>query len=460
MADASAFTELLPLGPDDTPYRLVTTEGVSTFDSPAGTFVRVELDAITKLTAEAMHDIAHFLRPAHLQQLRNVLDDPEASDNDRFVALDLLKNATIAAGGVLPMCQDTGTAIVKAKKGQYVFTGGGDEAAIAKGVQDTYLTLQPALQPDGAAHDVRRAQHRHQPAGGDQDRQRRRRHVLVPVHRQGRRQRQQVVPVPGDQGAAQRGDAAALAVRQDADHSAPRPARRTTSPSSSAARRPSSPSRRPSSPRPTTSTRCRRPGSELGPRLPRRRARGQGAAARPAHRNRRPVRRQVLLPRRADRPPAAPRGELPGGDGGVVLGRPAGEGQDHARRRVPRAAGDRSGALPPRGDRRPARRHAGRAHRPHPPDGRDPRRAVALPGQDPRDADRPDGRGPRHRPRQDQGAPRRRRADARSTCATTACTTPARPRRRRATRRARSGRRRPGGWTATSSSSRPPAGRW
>ncbi len=87
-----------------------------------------------------MHDIAHFLRPGHLQQLANILDDPEASANDRFVALDLLKNAAIAAGGVLPMCQDTGTAIVKGKKGQFVFTGGGDEAAIAQGVQDTYLT--------------------------------------------------------------------------------------------------------------------------------------------------------------------------------------------------------------------------------------------------------------------------------------------------------------------------------
>src|SRR5262245_52451362 len=87
-----------------------------------------------------MRDIAHLLRPGHLQQLRNILADPEASDNDRFVALDLLQNACIAAGGVLPMCQDTGTAIVKAKKGQFVFTGGGDEAAIARGVFDTYQT--------------------------------------------------------------------------------------------------------------------------------------------------------------------------------------------------------------------------------------------------------------------------------------------------------------------------------
>ncbi|MBU3717388.1 MAG: fumarate hydratase, partial [Actinobacteria bacterium] len=135
-----AFTEILPLGSDDTPYRLVSTEGVSTFETSAGTFLRVEPEALTLITQEAMRDIAHFLRPGHLQQLRNILDDPEASDNDRFVALDLLKNAAISAGGVLPMCQDTGTAIVKAKKGQFVFTGGGDEEAIARGVFNTYLT--------------------------------------------------------------------------------------------------------------------------------------------------------------------------------------------------------------------------------------------------------------------------------------------------------------------------------
>jgi fumarate hydratase class I len=134
------FTELFPLGHDDTEYRLVTTEGVSTFDTPEGTFLKVEPSAITRLTSEAMRDIAHLLRSSHLQQLRNILDDPEASDNDRFVALDLLKNASISAGGVLPMCQDTGTAIVKGKKGQFVFTGGGDEEAIARGVYDTYLT--------------------------------------------------------------------------------------------------------------------------------------------------------------------------------------------------------------------------------------------------------------------------------------------------------------------------------
>jgi fumarate hydratase class I len=139
MADF-AYSELLPLGPDPTPYRLITTEGVSTFDTSEGPFLKVDPAVLTRLTTEAMHDIAHFLRPGHLQQLRNILDDAEASANDRFVALDLLKNAAIAAGGVLPMCQDTGTAIVKGKKGQRVFTGGGDEEAIARGVHETYLT--------------------------------------------------------------------------------------------------------------------------------------------------------------------------------------------------------------------------------------------------------------------------------------------------------------------------------
>ncbi|NBP49965.1 MAG: fumarate hydratase [Actinobacteria bacterium] len=133
--------DLLPLGPDTTEYRLLGTDGVSTVDTPLGRFLVVEPSAITMLTQVAMRDIAHLLRPSHLAQLAAILDDPEASANDRFVALDLLKNAGIAAGGILPMCQDTGTAIVKAKKGQFVVVrGGGDEAAISRGVYDTYQT--------------------------------------------------------------------------------------------------------------------------------------------------------------------------------------------------------------------------------------------------------------------------------------------------------------------------------
>jgi fumarate hydratase class I len=135
-----SFSEIFPLGPDTTEYRLIGTDGVSEVTTPLGTFLKVEPEAITLLTQTAMRDIAHLLRTDHLKQLKMILDDPEASANDKFVALDLLKNASIAAGGVLPMCQDTGTAIVKGKKGQFVMTGGGDEEAIARGVFNTYQT--------------------------------------------------------------------------------------------------------------------------------------------------------------------------------------------------------------------------------------------------------------------------------------------------------------------------------
>jgi fumarate hydratase, class I len=135
------YTDLLPVGPDSTPYRLVTADGVRTFEAGGRTFVQVEPEALRTLAAEAMHDIAHYLRPEHLAQLRRILDDPEASANDRFVALDLLKNANIAAAGVLPMCQDTGTAIVMGKRGQQVLTEGGDEAALSAGIHDAYTGL-------------------------------------------------------------------------------------------------------------------------------------------------------------------------------------------------------------------------------------------------------------------------------------------------------------------------------
>ncbi|PPR73389.1 MAG: Fumarate hydratase class I, aerobic [Alphaproteobacteria bacterium MarineAlpha3_Bin4] len=130
--------EMFPIGDDETPYRKLTSEHVGIGKFGSETVLKIAPEAITLLTAEAFHDTSHLLRPGHLQQLSNILDDSEASDNDRFVALDLLKNANIAAGGVLPMCQDTGTAIVMAKKGQRVWTGGGDEAAIAQGVLKTY----------------------------------------------------------------------------------------------------------------------------------------------------------------------------------------------------------------------------------------------------------------------------------------------------------------------------------
>ena len=131
--------DMFPLGADTTtPWRLLSTDSVGTAHFEGETILKVDPRALTLLAAEAMRDIAHLLRPGHLRQLANILDDPEASDNDRFVALDLLKNANISAGGVLPMCQDTGTAIIMGKKGQQVWTGGDDEAALSNGVLRTY----------------------------------------------------------------------------------------------------------------------------------------------------------------------------------------------------------------------------------------------------------------------------------------------------------------------------------
>ena len=136
------YEDLLPTGEDPTEYRLLTTEGVETVTGPDGaTFLRVAPAALELLAETAVHDISHYLRTAHLAQLRKILDDPEASDNDKFVALDLLKNANISAAGVLPMCQDTGTAIVSAKRGQRVLSDGPDELPLSKGIHNAYTNL-------------------------------------------------------------------------------------------------------------------------------------------------------------------------------------------------------------------------------------------------------------------------------------------------------------------------------
>ncbi len=132
------YQDVFPLGADDTPYRLLTTDGVDVVDLGGTEFLRVDAETIRLLTATAIRDISHLLRPGHLAQLARILDDPEASANDRFVATELLENANIASGFVLPGCQDTGTAIVKAKKGQYVLTDGDDKAPISQGIFDTY----------------------------------------------------------------------------------------------------------------------------------------------------------------------------------------------------------------------------------------------------------------------------------------------------------------------------------
>ena len=138
-----AYTDLLPKVPggEPTPYRLITTDGIDTVEAAGRTFLTIEPEVLRHLTFEAIHDISHLLRPAHLAQLGSILTDPEASPNDRFVATDLLKNANIAAGGVLPMCQDTGTAIVMGKRGQNVWTSGQDEEHISRGVFDAFQRL-------------------------------------------------------------------------------------------------------------------------------------------------------------------------------------------------------------------------------------------------------------------------------------------------------------------------------
>jgi fumarate hydratase class I len=136
-----SYSDLLPLGQDATSYQRLSSDGVTARSSFGRNFLEIEPQVLTRLTSAAMRDIAHLLRPAHLRQLRSILDDPSSSPNDRYVARDLLKNACIAAGGVLPMCQDTGTAIVMGKRGQHVLTDGRDEEHISRGVYDAYTTL-------------------------------------------------------------------------------------------------------------------------------------------------------------------------------------------------------------------------------------------------------------------------------------------------------------------------------
>src|SRR5262245_8843519 len=132
-------TPMFPLGPDNTSYRKLGSDGVRVEKVLGRDVLVVERAALQALAEAAFTDINHLLRPGHLKQLRAILDDAQASDNDKFVAYDFLKNANIAAGGVLPMCQDTGTAIIMGKKGRLVFTDGDDEAALAEGARDAYL---------------------------------------------------------------------------------------------------------------------------------------------------------------------------------------------------------------------------------------------------------------------------------------------------------------------------------
>ncbi len=141
MAPEFNYSDLLPIGPDTTRYRLISRDGVTVTKLGDREFLEVAPRALTELTEVAMHDISHYLRTEHLQQLAKIVKDPESSANDRFVALDLLKNANIAAGGILPMCQDTGTALIMGKKGQHVLTTAKDEVALSQGVYNAFTKL-------------------------------------------------------------------------------------------------------------------------------------------------------------------------------------------------------------------------------------------------------------------------------------------------------------------------------
>ena len=168
----------LPLGPDDTEYRRLDLPPGRVVEAAGRTFLEIAPATITALVREAVHDIQHLLRPSHLAQLRAIVDDPEASANDRFVATDLLRNACVSAGGVLPMCQDTGTAIVVGKRTETVLTGGDDEARRLAGHLRGLRRAEPALLADGADVVLGRAEHRHEPARAGRA-----------VHRAGRRRR-------------------------------------------------------------------------------------------------------------------------------------------------------------------------------------------------------------------------------------------------------------------------------
>ena len=351
MTDFS-YEDLLPVGADETPYRLLTTEGVSVAEGPGGRqFLQVEPEALRLLTETAMHDIAHYLRPAHLQQLRQHPRRP-GGERQRQVRGARPAQEREHRGGWRPADvpghrHGDRHGQARPARAHRRARRGADQP---RGLRRLH-PAQPALLADGAGDDVGRAQHRLEPARPGRDlrrhRGRARDHLQVPLHGQGWRQRQQVVPVPGDQGDPQPRRHDALPRREAArarhgglpalppGHRHRRHERRVRPQDSQVRER--------QVPRPAAQG--GRPGHR--PRLPRHRARGEGARAHPAVRHRRAVRRQVLLPRRARRAPAPARRLAAGGHRGVVLGRPAGARQDHARRRVPRAARDRPGALPP-----------------------------------------------------------------------------------------------------------------
>ena len=422
-----------------------------------------------------MHDIAHYLRPGHLAAAAQHPRRPRGAATTTSSSPSTCSRTPTSRPAACCRCARTPAPRSSwASAASTCSPTGTDEEAISRGRLRRLHAAQPALLADGADHDVGGEEHRLQPAGPDRALRRHRspatRRIQVPLHGQGRRLGQQELPLPGDQGDPQRGGHDALPRREAplARHGGlpALPPRHRHRRHVRRVRPEDSQVRVGEVPRHAAQVRVGH-----GPRLPRPRARGEGARADPPVRHRRPVRRQVLLPRRAGRPPAPPRRVPAGRHRRLVLGRPPGARQDHRRRRLPRAARDRPGAVPARRLGRPRRARGRRGRRqldepqrrrqdrPQPADGRDPRRALASTRsrRGCRSPGRWSSRATSRTPRSRSGSTPARRC--RSTSRTTRSTTPARPRRPRACRPARSGRPRRAAWTPTSTSSRPPAAR-
>ena len=324
-------------------------------------FLQVEPEALTLLTETGRCSTSRTCcGPATSPQLRAILDDPEASPNDRFVALELLKNACIAAGGILPSCQDTGTAIVKGKKGELVVTGGGDREAIARGIFQTYTedNLRYSQMAPLTVYEEKNtgtnlpAEIEIESVDGDA-------YKLLFMAKGGGSANKSLLFQ--ETKALLNPTSLMTLARREAAHARHRrvpavPPRARHRRHVGRADAEDGEARVGALPRLAAGT-----GNELGRGFRDRRARAAGARAHAGVRHRRAVRRQVLLPRRARDPPAAPRRVVPGRARGVVLGRPSGARQDHRRRRVPRAARDRPREVPARGHRRPPRGRRGRA---------------------------------------------------------------------------------------------------
>ena len=394
------YTDLLPLGTDATEYRLLSADGISTRRALGREFLEVDPGVLTMLAREGMRDIAHLLRPGHLRQLRSILDDPQACPNDRYVARELLQNACIAAGGVLPMCQDTGTAIVLGKRGGEVLTDGRDEERLSRGIYDAYTQLNlrysqlapPACTPSATPAATCRPRSRSTPPrAGSTSSCSWPRGAARPTSRScTSRPRRCSTPArcwPSWK-------------RRSAPW-APPPARRTTWPSWSAGPAPSTRSRRPSTPRRGTWTHCPRPGS----------ASGHGFRDRELEQQVLEITRQigigaqfggkyfchdvrvVRLPRHGASCPVA-----------IAVSCSADRqalAKITAGRCVPGAAGDRPGPVPAGHRRRttwPTTWSAIDLNRPM----TEIRAELSqAPGGDPAVADRPDGGRARHRPRED-----------------------------------------------------------